>query len=405
MVNYSGFLLVAAVAAVGVLHTVVPDHWVPITLLARQRGWSRGETARAAFQADIGHVGTTLVLGLMVWIAGVAVAERFGHLVDTIASIALIAFGGWIAVSAWREMHTGQGHGHHHGNGHTHGRHFSFLADVHAHDASGPIHGPEQQKFETRHGTLLISIFEDGIPPRFRLTAPDAAFVRLETVRPDGARQAFSFANRQGYWESLEDIPEPHGFQVKLTLGDHDYETTYITQFAEHTHEETGDHDHRPREMELAGDLLYAPLRDELPVRARHVHLHRHGDALAHGHWHDHDSLNTHEIAYGTDDAAPRHRHKHRTSARTALLLILGSSPMVDGIPAFFAAGRYGIWLILLMAVVFAASTIVTYMVLCIVSNAGLQRVSLGAFERYGEVISGAFIMLIGAVFWIWPVL
>ena len=39
-------LLIGAVAAVGVLHTIVPDHWVPITLIARQRGWSKGETAR-----------------------------------------------------------------------------------------------------------------------------------------------------------------------------------------------------------------------------------------------------------------------------------------------------------------------------------------------------------------------
>ena len=41
-------LLIGAVAAVGVLHTIVPDHWVPITLIARQRGWSKGETARAS---------------------------------------------------------------------------------------------------------------------------------------------------------------------------------------------------------------------------------------------------------------------------------------------------------------------------------------------------------------------
>ena len=43
-------LLIGAVAAVGVLHTIVPDHWVPITLtlIARQRGWSKAETARAS---------------------------------------------------------------------------------------------------------------------------------------------------------------------------------------------------------------------------------------------------------------------------------------------------------------------------------------------------------------------
>ena len=99
------------------------------------------------------------------------------------------------------------------------------------------------------------------------------------------------------------------------------------------------------------------------------------------------------------------HVHQHKTSSRTALLLILGSSPMVEGIPAFFAAGKYGVATILLMAVVFAISTIAIYVLLCVYSAAGLQRVRLGAFERYGEVLSGAFIALVGVAFWIWPVL
>ena len=51
MAAASEILLVGVVAAVGVLHTIVPDHWVPITLIARQRGWSTAETARAALQA------------------------------------------------------------------------------------------------------------------------------------------------------------------------------------------------------------------------------------------------------------------------------------------------------------------------------------------------------------------
>lgn len=112
----SGLLLVGAVAAVGVLHTLVPDHWVPITLIARQRGWSRGQTARVSFRAGLGHVLSTLAIALVVWLAGVAVATRFGHWVDTGASIALIGFGAWIALSAWREMHRhgGQGHSHAH---------------------------------------------------------------------------------------------------------------------------------------------------------------------------------------------------------------------------------------------------------------------------------------------------
>src|SRR5215469_6183317 len=87
------FLLLAAVVAVGVLHTMVPDHWVPIAMLARQHGWSRAETARAAAQAGFGHVVSTLIIGAVIWLLGVATAQRFGGIVDTLSRVALIGFG------------------------------------------------------------------------------------------------------------------------------------------------------------------------------------------------------------------------------------------------------------------------------------------------------------------------
>src|ERR1700722_20407460 len=111
-------LLVGAVAAVGVLHTIVPDHWVPITLIARQRGWSKRDTAWAALQAGTGHVLSTLLIAVIVWLAGVAVAQRFGQLVDTASSLALIGLGSWIALSSWRELQRRDGHGHGHSHGH-----------------------------------------------------------------------------------------------------------------------------------------------------------------------------------------------------------------------------------------------------------------------------------------------
>ena len=167
---------------------------------------------------------------------------------------------------------------------------------------------------------------------------------------------------------------------------------------SEHHHDE---HDH---ETALDDDPLYAPLRGETAVITR-VHAHRHGRGSVHRHRHDHTPDSSHAITAEIETAPPAHDHRHKTTARTALLLILGSSPMVEGIPAFFAAGKYGVGLIVVMGVVFAISTIATYMLLCVYSTAGLQRVRLGVFERYGEVVSGAFIALVGVAFWIWPVL
>ena len=334
MADASALVLVGAVAAVGVLHTIVPDHWVPITLIARQRGWSRAETARVAFKAGIGHVLSTLAIALVIWVGGVAVATRFGQWVDTIASFSLIGFGGWIAIFAWRDLHGRGGHGHSHGQRHSH--------DISNFQGTIPIHGPELQKIDTEHGVVKLSIFETGVPPRFRLTGSFGDSAVLETRRDTGARQTFVFKKRGSYWESVEEIPEPHQFDVTLTM-DHDgHAHTYSASFAEHQHE---------------------------------------------GHDHDHPHQGS------------------RTKSRTALLLILGSSPMVEGIPAFFAAAKYGFGVIVLMSLVFGAATIATYVLLCVYSTVGLQRVSLGPLERYGEVLSGGFIALVGLAFWIWPAL
>jgi hypothetical protein len=392
--NDAALLLVLTVAVVAVLHTIVPDHWVPITLMARQRGWSKMEIAKAALTAGTGHVVTTLIIALVVWGAGVAFATRFGYWVDTTASLLLIGFGGWIAISAWRELRGGKGHGHSHGGifgGHDHGAH-----DHHGGSPDG-VHGPELQSIDTGHGVALLSIFEDGIPPHFRFTGPAVDWVRTDTTRQDGARQSFAFANRGKFWESLDAIPEPHSFEVVLTLGHVEHYHAYSVHFAEHEHGEHG-HDHDDDEE----DNLYSPLKG-VAVLARHAHPHRHG-RVVHEHQHDHEAATAHEVTAATETAPPLHEHKHRTGARMALLLILGSSPMVEGIPAFFAASSFGIGVILLMAVVFGISTIATYVLLCVYSAAGLQRVSLGPIERYGEVISGVFIALVGVLFWIFPV-
>jgi len=194
---------------------MVPDHWLPIVLMARQRKWSTRETALAALQAGTGHAVSTLLIAVLFWGAGAAIATRFSAWVEAATSLALIGFGLWVAIGAWREM-------------------------AHEHD-----------------------------------------------------------------------------------------------------------------------------------------------------HHHDHNH---------------RHTHDTKPGSRMALLLILGSSPMIEGIPAFFAAGQYGLWLLVIMALVFAAATIATYIILSVYSAKGLEQVRFGRFERYGEIVSGVLIAIVGVVFWFWPV-
>ncbi len=98
------------------------------------------------------------------------------------------------------------GGGHHHGHGLDHDGH----DDAH--------------RIETTGGALRLEIFEEGVPPRFRLSFEDNSRQRwadratIETVRPGGARQLFAMADRGGYLESVDEIPEPHAFTAVVSL-------------------------------------------------------------------------------------------------------------------------------------------------------------------------------------------
>jgi hypothetical protein len=88
---------------------------------------------------------------------------------------------------------------------------------------------------------------------------------------------------RGPYWESVEEIPEPHGVEVTITIEGGGHAHAYETQFSEHDHGHDHAHMHE-HELAPADDPLYAPLRGETAVLTRHSHLQRHGSGASHGH-------------------------------------------------------------------------------------------------------------------------
>jgi len=206
LIHSTFLLLVITVAVVGVLHTIVPDHWAPIAVIARQRGWSRRETARVAAGAGLGHALSTIAIGAIAFFAGALAAQRFGHAINLASGIALILFGLWTTIAAIREL---------------------------------------------------------------RVT--------------------------------VDAVPSP--------------------------------------------------------------------------------------------SALP---------ARTALMLVLGSSPSIETVPTFLAAAPLGIAAFVALSLAFSITTIGTYVVTCVLSVAGLEQFRYAPIERYGEVISGVLVSIIGVVFLIW---
>ena len=123
--------------------------------------------------------------------------------------------------SAWILSGGDHHHGHSHGHGHDHGGH--------DHD--------EARRITTSGGVIKLDVFEDGVPPRFRLhaetgPAPTAQSASVETVRPDGARQSFALVDRGDYLESIDEIPEPHAFTAHVRMGSE----SHAAVFEEHEH-------------------------------------------------------------------------------------------------------------------------------------------------------------------------
>jgi cation diffusion facilitator family transporter len=135
--------------------------------------------------------------------------------------------------------------GHHHGHSHAH---------AHGHDHG---HGEQPRRIQLGGDALEIEVFEDGVPPRFRVAADSAVLagvsdVTIETIRPDGSRQLFSFDDRDGYLESRSEIPEPHAFLARVRLIQAGELHERELEFEEHDHEAANGAHHRDNNMRAA---------------------------------------------------------------------------------------------------------------------------------------------------------
>jgi hypothetical protein len=109
-VNALAPTLALAAASVGALHSLAPDHWVPIAAVSRARGWSARRTARVALTCGFGHVTVSVALGLAALVTGEAAVRGLGDRSGAIASSLLIAFG--VLYAAWGARHVLHRHRH-----------------------------------------------------------------------------------------------------------------------------------------------------------------------------------------------------------------------------------------------------------------------------------------------------
>jgi nickel/cobalt transporter (NicO) family protein len=236
----NAWLFIPTAILLGALHGLEPGH---------------SKTMMAAFIIAIrGTVGQAMLLGVsaaishtaVVWVVALG-GQYLGRDFTTettepylqIASAVIVA-----GVAAWMIWRTRRDQlleqaGHVGTHDHTH---------PHDHNGHYHHHGEEIRKIDTGHGVMALEVFEDGVPPRWRVRFESghgwaAKDVTVITERPDDTRQAFAFADRGDYLESIEEIPEPHAFMARVSLGHGGHTHDYDVPFVEHGHGHDRVHD------------------------------------------------------------------------------------------------------------------------------------------------------------------
>lgn len=240
------WLFIPTAILLGALHGLEPGH--SKTMMAAFIVAIRGSVTQAVLLGLAATVSHTLIVwgialaGLYLW-QGVD-ADAAEPYLQLVSAVIIIGMATWMlartaahdrrasaaAGDAADHAHAGD-HGHHHHHHHHH-----------AHGEGGV------RRIDTGHGVIAIEVFEDGVPPRWRIRAERgegwaAADVTVVTERPDGTRQSFAFVDRGGYLESVETIPEPHAFMARVSLGhgghSHDYDLAFVEgEGHDHLHEE-----------------------------------------------------------------------------------------------------------------------------------------------------------------------
>ncbi len=110
-------ILAGTAASIGFFHTLLgPDHYLPFIFMAKARKWSIFKTSWITIACGIGHVGSSILLGIIGYIFGIALVklELFEGVRGDLAAWAFVLFGLIYFIWGLRRAITNKPHKHRH---------------------------------------------------------------------------------------------------------------------------------------------------------------------------------------------------------------------------------------------------------------------------------------------------
>ena len=99
----SGSLLLSLV------HAAIPNHWLPIVAIGKSERWTMRETLNATVLIGAAHIASTIIIGVLIGLAGFRLSSNHAELAHWIAPVVLAVLGLVFIVSDF----IGRGHRHH----------------------------------------------------------------------------------------------------------------------------------------------------------------------------------------------------------------------------------------------------------------------------------------------------
>jgi len=152
--------LVITAASIGFIHTLLgPDHYVPFIMMSWARKWSAAQTALITVLCAFGHIGSSVILGLIGVSFGLAVKGLEGteSVRGEIAAWLLIAFG--LAYLIWGLRFIYRRHPHQHTHPHLTG---GPRGHAHSHTHLGEhthVHDVQSAKAVTPWVLFIVFVF------------------------------------------------------------------------------------------------------------------------------------------------------------------------------------------------------------------------------------------------------
>lgn len=132
-------VLLITAATLGFTHTLFgPDHYLPFIVIAKAKKWSPAKTAWITFLCGLGHVGSSIVIGIIGIVFGVALSKLifFESFRGNVAGWLLFGFGlayfMWGFRKAWKNRPHSHAHLHKDGSVHEH-VHTHVIQHAHIH--------------------------------------------------------------------------------------------------------------------------------------------------------------------------------------------------------------------------------------------------------------------------------